>query len=655
MLKTNSNYSKVSNKKEKLEKIIKLTLYEYFKSTNYPLEVIDEIMDEKFILLNPSYYLYYPYLFNNYFKINNEKTLNLISIAGFLYYKSIILIDDIFDNKNSSNKFQKYFVANICQEETVKILSSFFDKDSNFWDTWNTRKFEYAKAYKLDKTLKNLENYEDFEKLADYKSAFGKIAIDCLFHLSNKKNEYIYNNLLKSHKFFYAGFQIIDDINDYTEDAENEQFNISKYELIKTLLKEKDTIENYSISEQKKLIYLKKVSENLYVKAIDYFDKATSFITTINDNNKCLWINEIDNLHNTSISHILNINGFIEVYKTNKRVNIFNKNHSINDILDNAINYLKTSQQEEGNWNDIFNDAGISDVWATSYVTYSLLRHKADYINLTKAKDFISKNRLPNNLWGYNKFWINDADSSSFALLSLREETNILKPFKEWLNFQNKDGGFTTYKDKNILLSSLNSPNIEKVDGWLQSHFCVSAVAYLVFIELKITDNKNFQDLKNYLTTKLSSYEKHLSYWWTDDIYAINYILQGAIQINDEQIISLCENFIEKIINTNRYNYFFKGLLLHTLCLTNNLFNKYNEIVKKLVKQIKCNQYDNGSWAENYSLRIPHPSIINPNKENIVWKEGNTGTNIIVKDYNRIFTTISCLTALKSYEKRIQK
>ena len=93
-------------KRKSQKKKLKLALSDYFKTTNYPLEIIDEILDENFINLNPRYYLYYPYLFNNYFKIYNEKILNLISISGFLYYKSIILIDNIFDNKNSNTKFQ---------------------------------------------------------------------------------------------------------------------------------------------------------------------------------------------------------------------------------------------------------------------------------------------------------------------------------------------------------------------------------------------------------------------------------------------------------------------------------------------------------------------------------------------------------------------
>jgi hypothetical protein len=127
----------------------------------------------------------------------------------------------------------------------------------------------------------------------------------------------------------------------------------------------------------------------------------------------------------------------------------------------------------------------------------------------------------------------------------------------------------------------------------------------------------------------------------------------GAIQFKDEQIISFCENLVKKIIKTSEHNYFFKGLLLNTLCLTDNLFNKYNEVIKKLATQIISNQYIDGSWEEGFSLIIPHPSVLNPNKENFVWEKGNSGTNIIVKDHNRIFTTVSCLIALKAYERKI--
>lgn len=654
-LKTNSNYCDNLKKKENILEELKSSLRKYFKSSSLPKEIIEEIVCEDFINSNPSYYLYYPYLFNDYFQVRNKKTLNLLSISGFLYYKSIIIIDNIFDDKKSDKNFQIFFIANICQEETIKILSSFFPLNSTFWKTWNSRRFEYAMAYKLDKSLKSINNFSEFEALADYKSAFGKIAIDCLYHLSDKKDTSLYQALLESHKFFYVSFQIMDDIADYKEDAENGQFNIAKYELKKILKDDCKNIEQYSLENQTKLIYLKGIAENLYDKATKYLDKSLELQDNFKGTNSSFWVNEIESFYNTSLTHFLNIKGFVHVYNSEQKLSqLVKSKKDISVTIKDGTNYLLQNQLENGSWNDIFNDAGVSDVWTTSFVNYLLSEYTLEHIE-NKAIGFIIENQSPNGLWGYNKTWVEDADSSSFALLSLKNNDEITHKFvNKWLKFQNKDGGFTTYNNTDILFSSLNSPYIKNVDDWMQSHFCVSAVAFLVFIELNITQKNEFEKLRDYLIKKLKSDNKTLSYWWTEDIYAIYFILLGAIKNKDEQVVDLCENRIVKFIELEKeLNYFFKGFLLKTLCLTNNLKFKYSKETEKLVDEISSNQFSDGSWLEGYSLKIPHPSSIKPDEESNVSIKANKGTNIVVKDYNRIFTTISCVTALKFYESRI--
>lgn len=653
-LKTDPNYILSNAQKKDLIENIKRGLSDYFRSSPYPMEVIGEILDEDFIASNPSYYLYYPYLFRNYFQVKDKETIDLLSISGFLYYKAIILIDDIFDNKNSKDNFQKFFIANICQEETIKILSSFFSASSEFWKIWNVRKLEYAKAYKLDKNPDGIREFSDFEVLADYKSAFGKVAIDCLFHLSEKKNKLVYTALLDSHKSFYVAFQIMDDIMDYTEDFKNGQSNISRQELAKALHGENDSIENYTLEEQKKLVYLKGVAENLYDKATKYLDRSLECQSGLKDNGSQLWVNEINSLYNTGVNHFLNIRGFINVYDSEKRLSQeLQGKKGISETIESAIKYLDSGQLPDGAWNDIFNDAGVSDIWATSYVTY-LLDGIIPKAKMDLAKKFIVKNQIPNSLWGYNKAWIIDADSSSFALLSLKEEKTIKSYVEKWLAFQNEDGGFATYNDKDILLSSLNSSHIQNVDGWLQSHFCVSAVAFLVFVELDMTSQEEFGRLRGYLVKKLNSNDESLSYWWSNDIYAIYFVLLGAVKLDDLEIIRLCENRLENLIEREAdLDYFYKGFLLSILCLTDNLFLKHTKQVKSLVGQILSNQFMDGSWQESYALKMPHPSIPNSSSGNFDCKKGNKGTNIITKDYNRIFTTVSCLKALKSYGSKI--
>ncbi|MFK7750726.1 MAG: hypothetical protein AB8B65_20205 [Kordia sp.] len=650
LLKTNPYYTKLISQKEALIATITASLRNYLESNCYPTEVVNEIVSEEFIAANPSYYVYYPYLFKDYFQIDDTETLDMLSIAGFLYYRAVILIDRIFDDKNSKHNFKKYFIANICQEETIKILSRFFGENPKFWKTWNLRKFEYAKAYKLDKTLKSINDISEFEALADYKSAFGKIAIDCLFQLSNKKDKELYTSLLASHKYFYVAFQIFDDIKDYTEDVENEQFNISKYELILKLQTENDSIDSYTIAEQKKLIYLKGIAENLYEKATNYLDKSIALQADFSSQNTQLWTNEIDGLYNTGITHFLNIKGFISMFNSQQKLSLeSHSNTTIQEAVESADSFLKNSQISDGSWNDILNDAGVSDVWATCFVTQTLSEFNMES---AEAIAYIQKHQLASKLWSYNKIWLEDADSSSFALLSLsKQEIPTEEAFNQWLMFQNKDGGFATYNDKNILISSLNSPNIKNVNGWLQSHFCVSAVAFLVCVELEKTETLAFQNLRTYLLNQLSSKKHLLSYWWTTDAYALYYVLLAAIKTNDTEIIRLSEirTEIELKRTVKTTNYFYKSYLLKTVCLRANLLKKHRAEIDNIALQIISNQFADGSWKGNYSLKMPHPSVVNTARKDIQWKPGNKGTNCIVKDFNRVFTTVSCLSALKNY------
>lgn len=648
LLKTNPYYTQIISQKEALITTITASLRSYLESNFYPTEVIEEIVSKDFIAANPSYYVYYPYLFKDYFQIDDKETLGLLSIAGFLYYRAVILIDTIFDDKNSKHNFQKYFIANICQEETIKILSRFFGENPKFWKTWNLRKFEYAKAYKLDKTLKSINDIAEFEALADYKSAFGKIAIDCLYHLSNTKDKELYASLLASHKYFYVAFQILDDIKDYTEDVENEQFNISKHELILKLQSENDSIYSYTLEQQKKLLYLKGIAENLYEKATNYLEKSIVLQASFNTKNAQLWTNEIDGLYNTGITHFLNIKGFINMFNSQNKFSAdLNSKTTIQDAVENAATFLQNSQASDGSWNDILNDAGVSDVWATSFVTQTLSEFD---IESAEAIAYIQKHQLPSKLWSYNKVWLEDADSSSFALLSLhKHQISTEEAFNKWLNFQNTDGGFATYNNRNLLISSLNSPHIQNVEGWLQSHFCVSAVAFIVFVELGKTDTKEFQQLRRYVLNQLSSKNTLLSYWWTADAYALYYVLLAASKIHDTEIIRLSEIRIEIELNAETRNYFYKSYLLKALCLRENLIKKHSSKIDTIALQIISNQFTDGSWQESHSLKMPHPNVINAAREDIQWKPANKGTNIIVKDFNRVFTTVSCLSALKNY------
>ena len=115
------------------------------------------LKDGTFIDNNFAFYLCYPYLFSSAFKIDEEKVATL-SIAGYLYYKSIIFMDELLDINNMSMTLITKIT--ICQEESIKLLSSFFPLLTPFWRNWNQRRLEYFNAYHIDKVLRHVDSFQ---------------------------------------------------------------------------------------------------------------------------------------------------------------------------------------------------------------------------------------------------------------------------------------------------------------------------------------------------------------------------------------------------------------------------------------------------------------------------------------------------------------
>jgi hypothetical protein len=638
------------NNSDALKKDFLLFLEEHLVNVGLPMQIINAIMDSSFIDSNPIYYTYYPYLFSDKFKVENKNLLKKLNIAGFLYYKSILTIDSIFDNKEAKN-FDHYIIANFCQEESIKILAEIFISKPMFWKYWNLRKTEYSKAYKLDKTTQSIQNLQEYELLADFKCAFGKIAIDSLFVLTNCQNEDSYNRLLQSHKYYYTAFQILDDLKDIEEDLKNDQFNIAFYCLGNKLPEQ--NIRNYDSKTIRTKLYTEGVALDLYEKAFHYIQKSKLEVNGISGINQ--WLFEIQSLNNSIVKGGLNIEGFIKVFNINSSLS---KNFTIENHVDKAIinsrMFLEKYQCEDGYWRDYFNHAGNSDEWATGFVL-STCSELISESNSQKAINNLQSNILNRKLWGYNSKWISDADSTTFVLLSLIKN-NVELPkhsISEWFKYQNPDGGFRTYLVEEEVLISLQSKHISNANGWMKSHFCVSATAYY-FLSYSKLFNESYNNLRDYIIKGLKNFTRDLCYWWTNSIYALYYIYKGAIETSDKEMATLAEYCIEQSIdkeedNTFHTNKFYQGLLLEMLCNSNTLFEKHQNIIALKVQQLIHHQYDDGSWEANGSMRIPHPEMVKNDINSQNWPCKDTGTNIIVKDFHRIFTTAICSSALLSY------
>ena len=282
----------------------------YIKNLNLESHLEFSILSKEFLNTNPKFYLFYPKLFLNKEKVD-DTFVDLLCISGYLYYQSVILMDTIIDEKDNS----KYPLAIVCQEESIKILTHIFGLNSNFWSLWNLRKFEFFKAVSLQNELIKKKNVSilEFETLSDFKSSFGKIAIDSIFTLQNNNDKRTYDQYINSHKYFSIGFQLLDDVNDFKIDKINNQFNFAVYELSKIV-----NFETYNNNEQvlHKLLFIKNVGQNLLRKAIEYFESAENEIKDLNNEP---WTDVIREMKSKVINQLKITNQYIEELRNNKQ------------------------------------------------------------------------------------------------------------------------------------------------------------------------------------------------------------------------------------------------------------------------------------------------------------------------------------------------
>ncbi|GHU79048.1 hypothetical protein FACS1894145_2370 [Bacteroidia bacterium] len=319
---------------------------------------------------SPEYYEHYPHLFCKYFDDVDENVVNELSKAGYCYYHSILLMDSIIDNK----KFSDFPLISILQEETIKILTSLYGKDAKFWKYWNLRKQEYMVAIQIEKTLQVQKDpdWTVYKELADKKSTFGKIAIDSLYLLSNKKDKPLYKALLKSHYYFSIGFQLYDDLKDFKEDFENKQFNWAYYQLSqKTDL----TQLSNDVHLLNKLLYTKGIAFEIMNKSILAFQKATDVLKPFPVQSK--WLETIGQMKNTLLNYLDITVGYLKILET--RIEL-DKNKPVHLIF---FNYETISNTNIRKGLDFIRQDYLKDYAELKHVMY-----------LSRMEDFKNDNQI---------------------------------------------------------------------------------------------------------------------------------------------------------------------------------------------------------------------------------------------------------------------
>jgi hypothetical protein len=602
------------------------------------------MLDSNFKNSNPVYYQNYPSLFSTAFLVSNEQ-LDFLDISGYLYYQATIFTDCLIDE----NDVSKFPLISICQEESIKILMNIYGLDNDFWKLWNKRRNEYFQAIVFEKSLSKKEyvTIEEYEILADTKSAFGQVAIDSLFSIDNT-NEDLYQKLLLSHKYFSVAFQLNDDIQDFKADIKKGQFNWAVY-----LLRQQNIV-SQDLVVLEKYLYIRGISKQMFQLGIDYCNKAIGLIENIAVPK---WEKVLIDTKKSFTTAIIEIDNYIEILTS--EVSLSNDNFLENNLQSSilsAIQFIKAKQQDNGSWREYVNQGGISNIWATAFITSKISESeylKSNFENeISKALDFLNSN-INTKMWGYNTTWIEDADSTNFVLLSLchnniQIENEILE---NWLLYQTKCGGFSTYSDKNYLLTSLDDATISNVNGWLSVHNCVSAVSFY-FLSKQNQKSQSFKMIKKYFDKK--SKNELSSYWWTSNIYTYYYLAKTYLFLEETEKVDYLISQITEIQNENGSfsdsygeSLFYTGLALEIMLL-NPISNK--EKTEKTISFLLQNQFSDGSWQNSNALQVPNAQDTVPN--NSRFPIATFGMNVRAKEFSRLFTTISILQSLSLYENK---
>jgi hypothetical protein len=328
-----------------------------------------------------------------------------------------------------------------------------------------------------------------------------------------------------------------------------------------------------------------------------------------------------------------------------KSFNYF-KINNLNNTIENGINYIKKSFIN-GQWYDYYNQGGISNMWSTAFILSKIVSNsnfKKIFENEIKlASKFILLSKSPNNLWSYSKSWIDDADSTNFALISLHF-LDLLENYNHdnWSAYFNGNY-FSTYKNQKFLLNSLSDNNIKDVSGWCADHYCVSAVSLYYLACSNNKTNKLKKLLNNFKALDLNSIQ---AYWWSDNIYTLYYLFLAYKKLNIISELQKIQDYVGSKIKYDFYEDYYGKNLFYTALALEIIFEnpRYQNLSNKLAEFLIKNQFDDGSWLESNSLCFPNPNDKRPTNKGYDIK--NFGVGVRSHEFNRLFTSISALRSL---------
>ncbi|RAJ76674.1 hypothetical protein CLV59_108194 [Chitinophaga dinghuensis] len=316
---------------------------------------------------------------------------------------------------------------------------------------------------------------------------------------------------------------------------------------------------------------------------------------------------------------------------------------TVNQAINNGVDYLLSNQQQSGWWKDFYTYPGESDEWVTAYIAYHLARIKSPKTSeaLHKAWEILQTRYRKNEGWGYNVLMQADADSTIWTWLFANTAGFACEFPEPGIDIMNKystqDGGIITYTPDGPIGQDSRNRDAACFHGWQIPHLCVTAACALAGRQRAIEYLLDHQNTAGYW----------YSYWWDGPEYATALSVE-ALYTNDahkyEKAIELsvnwaCESARKELDRLVPNDFKIAFLLRIILCSHNK--TKHQILINATLNYLINTQQPSGYWNSSAELRIPKFDDTNHEK----------GENVFInKDHKRNFTTITILDALIKYD-----
>lgn len=315
------------------------------------------------------------------------------------------------------------------------------------------------------------------------------------------------------------------------------------------------------------------------------------------------------------------------------------------------------AQAKESGWSDFMTPVGESNQWVSGYVAVALARCDQAAERLSAIGRRLSSAQRISGGWGYNAKAPADADSTAavltaFAGTGLIPARRLQRAASFLARHEDPDrGGFCTFR-RTLGLRLLMRAFRCSFHAWCSPQVCVTGAA----IEALAGTGKADVQLRRSIEFLLAAQRNDGlwdAYWWHGPYYATAAAMRAfrSVRVSLPNASAIETSLIERQESDGSWDHRSSrsGSAFSTACAVACLSLLASPSSRPALESgltwLTDHQSDDGSWASEPIMQIPHPYDATPNNFEH-WREDGLGTGVLIRDQHRIFTTATVVRAM---------